>query len=376
MKNTFLVGYYGMQNTGDDALMNVSAWGAQRFLHTDVTINTPHPVQLYSGEKKPSVLVEKQSFPAQNRLRQYSTAMESDGIIFGGGSVLHNSRDINLKRHLMALSNGRKHLALGIGIGPFTDVNAEKACRKFLNECHFVGVRDKASLEIAEAIAPNANVELSFDLAPLMLQTENFELASLERKGIAICLCPKERLLGDIEAEKNRLEKIAASLDLIQGLTGEMIYFVDFNGHQDLGDRAEHQEVASYLSESTRYQMVDYDANPYRVLQRMASYKLAISMRLHASVFGFLTETPVISLNYHSKCNAWCHQTGMPIAHILDATEFDPGALVNLATDGLEHGFEQNELTVNMAVQAAMKNWRPTYEYSKQTSVFGCHTSL
>ena len=267
-------------------------------------------------------------------------------------------------------------MALGLGLGPFEDVNAEKACAKFLSECQFVGLRDRASFDIAKAIAPHANLELSFDLSPLMLQVENFELFDVERRAIAVCMSSQERIHGQPELESKLLKKLASSLDLIHRLTGQVIHFIDFNGSEGLGDRAVHQELASYLSDTTRYQLVEYDANPFRVLQRIASYKLLISMRLHASIFGFLTQTPVLSLNASAKCQQWCEQTGMANEHIFDANEFDPGMLVNVARKGLEKGFEPDRLTVKMAVQAAMKNWRPCYEYAEHNAVFSCHSSV
>ena len=99
-------------------------------------------------------------------------------------------------------------------------------------------------------------------------------------------------------------------------------------------------------------------------------------MRLHASVFGFLTETPVISLNYHAKCKEWCDQTGMPESHIFDASDFDPGVLLNVARQGLEDGFKKNGLRINSAIQASMKNWRFNDELTAEHSVFGCYTAL
>ena len=59
MSTSFLVGYYGMKNTGDDALMNVTAWGAKRFFKSDFIVNSPVPVQLFNGSKKPPILVGK-----------------------------------------------------------------------------------------------------------------------------------------------------------------------------------------------------------------------------------------------------------------------------------------------------------------------------
>lgn len=369
MNKSFLVGYYGMLNTGDDALLNATAWGAKRFLNAEgFHLNAPRPVTLSSNETLPDCLVEKQLFPAQNRLRQYKAAIDSNRVIFGGGSVLHNARDINLKRHLMRLSSGRHHLALGVGLGPFVDSKAEKACRSFLQECQFVGVRDAQSYDIAQSIAPEANVELTFDLAPQLLAMPGAGLLDVERRGIAVCLCPRERLSGDLEAESERLKLLASALDTIHLFTQEKIYFVDFNGHPALGDKQVHQELASILSPETAHAFIEYNANPLLVLQRMASFKSVISMRLHAAVFGFLTNTPVVSLNYHRKCNAWGEQIGMPEEYLFDASEFDPRVLANQVCLGISEGFKRSEMSVEKALELSMTNWSMCYDYINESN--------
>ena len=377
MKKSLLVGYYGMQNTGDDALMNATAWGAKRFLGSDkLSVTSPQSLKLYNGESLPGTLTIPQNFPSQNRLECYHKAIDSNRIIFGGGSVLHNARDINLKRDLMMLSRGRNHLALGVGIGPFSNTRAEQSCKRFLNACEFVGVRDAASYDIAQSIAPHANVVLTFDMAPQLLNIEGFKVVPVQRKGIAVCLCPKERLLGNLQAEHTRLKYIANALDAQYRLTQEPIVFVSFNGHPELGDHQIHKEVATLLSTKTVFNFVEYDSNPFRVLQRMATFKVAICMRLHAAVFSYLTSTPFISLNYHSKCEQWGNQIGLSKRYGFDSENFDPKVLANEVCKGIADGFESCDLSLNQAINLSMDNWRNCYENTKQSHDFGCYSTL
>jgi len=377
MKKSLLVGYYGMQNTGDDALMNATAWGAKHFLGSDqLSVTSPLSQKLYSGARLPGTLSAQQHFPGQNRFKSYLKAIDSNRIIFGGGSVLHNARDINLKRDLMKLSRGRNHLALGVGIGPFTDTRAEQSCKRFLNACEFVGVRDAASYDIAQSIAPHSNVVLTFDLAPQLLKIEGFDIVPVKRKGIAVCLCPNERLSGDYQTERQRLKNIANILDTQYLLTDEPIVFVSFNGHPGLGDHQIHKEVASLLSSKTMFTFVEYDTNPFRVLQRMATFKLAICMRLHASVFSYLTHTPLISLNYHTKCEQWSKQVGLPKRYSFDSKSFDPKAVANEVCLGLSDGFESCKLSVSHAINLSMENWRHCYESKKKPYDFSCYSTL
>lgn len=356
--STYIVGYYGMKNTGDDALMTAAIHGARTTLNTpNINISSPIDVKLNTGEKLNGYLHGKQKFPGQNRLSHYARAIDSKQVIFGGGSVFHNAHDIDMKRDMMMFSGGRNHLALGVGLGPFKNTRAEKSCAKFLNTCGFTGLRDPQSFEIAKAIAPNANTALTFDLAPQLTALDGFNLVEMERQGIAVCLCPLERLNDNHEQETRRLKLIAMSLDHIHALTGEKITFIDFNGHEQLGDAQVHQEVASFMSEKTRHSFVSYDANPLRVLQRIAAFKAVIGMRLHASVFAFITETPLISLNYHSKCEQWCEQIGLAAKYQFNLKHFDAFELIQVVSNGITRGFARPSLSAQEALNLSMKNW-------------------
>lgn len=382
--SAYLVGYYGMLNSGDDALMTAAHAGLKRLLpNVQINLSTSTDVQLYSGEYYPASLRPVQRFMAENRLRQYAHASQAMHVVFGGGSVFHNARDINLKRHLMKLSAGRQHYALGVGLGPFKDLAAERACARFLNECSFTGLRDAHSLEVAMAIAPDAHYQLTFDLAPQLLALDDFSLKPAKRSGIAVCLCPHERLSGNIQAEQARLRALAKTLEQVQRDTGEMIYLVDFNGHAELGDRQVHRNLAHYFEADTRWCICGYDSNPLTMLQLMAGFKLALCMRLHASVFAYLTKTPQVSLNYHRKCTQWARQIGLSAEQIIELGELTdranssgPHALSHTLRKGLNQGFFEPLLPVNQAIDLSMSNWSMLYETQQQASHFNCYSAL
>lgn len=356
---TYLCGYYGMQNSGDDALLLATAWGSSQFLKEDnFLVSTPKDLDFPGLSGVGKTLSETQNFRGENRLRHYINAYKSKRIIFGGGSVLHNSHDINQKRHLIKLTGNKKNaLAIGVGIGPFRDGEAEKSCAKFLNECAFVGVRDKDSYEVAKGIAPSANIKLTFDLAPQLLLNNYYYSHNFKRKGICICLCPRESLEGDYSSENLRNKRIAQSIKKVWEETGEPITLLDFNGHTDLGDRGVHQEIINLLGESVSANHITYDPNPLAVLKRLGEFKLILGMRLHASILGFLAATPVISLNYHSKCVGWCDQIGLAQELQFDTANIDPELLGNTILEGLESGFIAPQLSQQQAIKNSLLNW-------------------
>ncbi|GLS24792.1 polysaccharide pyruvyl transferase CsaB [Marinibactrum halimedae] len=354
-----LCGFYGMKNSGDDALLLSAGWGAKKFLGVQkVSVTTPMALSNKDFDTIPSTLVEKQRFKGENRFRRYSSAILSQFIIFGGGSVLHSASDIHQKIHMMKLSATKFSLALGVGLGPFKNVAAEKACVKFLNECRFVGVRDKTSLEIAQAIAPTANVHKTFDLAPMLLCREDFELFDVPRKGIAFNLCWSQ--VDDVNDSSNK-KKITEVVEVINRLhleSNEPVYLLDINGHPIMGDHHLHKAITKRLPHGVVERHIEYDSNPLRLLQRLASFKAVVSMRLHGAILSFMANTPVISLNYHSKCREWCRSIGMSEEQQLSSENFSSEELLFALDQTINGNIPTPSLTLAHAVQASFDNWR------------------
>lgn len=376
-KNYYLCGYYGMENSGDDALLLSTMLGASRFLKVDTfSVNSPTQLQVPKRGVYQAKLVKTQRFRGENRLRQCFSASQSDGVIFGGGSVLHCDRDIQTKRLMMKLAGKGPHLALGVGIGPFANSRAEKACAKFLNECTYTGVRDSNSFAIAKSISPKANIEQTFDLAPALTAELdkhffNNQYEDQFRRGIGVALCPRESLAqnqltneevikdkqGGMLAEQRRIRAISEGLAQVHRATGEPIFLIDFNGHSTLGDAAVHDEIQKYLPVNIPVFRVPYDANPIRVMARLAKLKAVVSMRLHGSILSYMTDTPVISINYHSKCEGWCDQVGMPNEYRFNADLIDSNQLAKVVIDGVEGRFSSCKLSKQEAYARSIRNF-------------------
>ncbi|PKI18168.1 polysaccharide pyruvyl transferase family protein [Colwellia sp. 12G3] len=359
--DAYLVGYYGMRNSGDDALMYATAWAAKNILgcnNTKVGLYGDYSRETQSDHQLS--LKFTQQFSGQNRLLHYKTAIQSKRIIFGGGSVLHSETDINLKRQLMSLANQKKSLAVGVGIGPFNSSAAEKSCAKFLNECGYIGVRDSASLDIAQAIAPHANVHKTFDLAPLLLCSNQYKPTVNERQGIALTLCSVAiDAMGktDKTKEEKRVEQFVQLITQLYVQTGEPITLIEFNGHDVLGDWKINNNILARLDKSIPVSIKKYEPNPIALLNNLSSYKAILSMRLHGSILGYLANTPVLSINYHSKCKGWCDDIGMPEDYQIDLFNLPIEQIVAQIKLGVSTKFQQPTLSVNNALKNSLSNW-------------------
>jgi polysaccharide pyruvyl transferase WcaK-like protein len=358
--HAYLTGYYGMQNTGDDVLLYTTRWASHHLL--GATHNKVSSAGLIKCEEFGDIqAMSEPRFRGQQRLSHYKNALQSEKVIFGGGSVLHSSKDLEFKRHLIKLAGRKASRAVGVGIGPFESLEAEKACAKFLNECGFTGVRDPESLAIAQTIAPNANVKLTFDLAPLMLCHQTNRLIDIERNGIMFNFCQQAvDPFGNVNQE-NEQKRIDIAVDAIEQTwqqTQEPIFLLDFNNHSQFGDFRIHKQIMSRVSSEVSMTHIEYDPNPFKVLQRIASFKATVSMRLHSAIMSFMANTPALSINYHKKCRRWCEQVGVPENYQFDAQNIAPQQLSQQLKQGVGTGFAEPTMKPDEALQAALLNWK------------------
>ncbi|AWJ93121.1 hypothetical protein Sp245p_25160 (plasmid) [Azospirillum baldaniorum] len=363
MTDTFLAGYYGMRNSGDDALLAVTIWGARHFLGAEKLVASGARLPVLPGLDGVRGLYRcgdetrdhGRLVRMERRLRSFLGGLASRRVIFGGGSVFHTHGDLRDKIMLMRGAGAQGHLALGVGIGPFRDSRAEKTCGELLKRLSFVGVRDEESLRIARSIAPEANVKKTFDLAPLLgsaLDIAPPDPAS-ERRGIGIALCKDE--LGS-DRDQRIVERVAqAILRLPDGITDEVV-LIDFNGHGLHGDAPLHSRLAERLQNLVPIRHLPYDPNPSNVMRTIGGLKAIVAMRLHAAVFGFLADTPTTLLSYHPKCDGWARDIGLPAKMVHDCEDLAPASLA-LSIEGAVQGGARPRLSREMARDAAMLNW-------------------
>jgi polysaccharide pyruvyl transferase WcaK-like protein len=358
--NAYIVGYYGMYNTGDDALLYSARWASHHLLSSQnniISSATDTKCQEFGDVRAiPNAL-----FRGHQRLLHYKNALQSEKVIFSGGSVLHTESDIQFKRHLIALAGREQSRCTGVGLGPFTSVSAEKACAKFLSECGFIGLRDKQSYDMAKDLCPEANVELTFDLAPTMLCSQKNKLIGIERSGIMFNFC--QQAIDAFGNTNNKVEfsRIQSAIKIIKRIwfeTNEPIYLVDFNAHCCFGDFQVHRKIIDQLNEDIPVIHIQYDPNPFRVLQRIAGFKASVCMRLHASILSFMAKTPSISINYHNKCKNWCDQIGMSQEYQFDALEVCSDSVANALKQCLGIKFAKPIMTTEDSIRASLLNWR------------------
>lgn len=359
MRRVLISGYYGVQNTGDDALLAASAWGARLAFGSSLAIAaTASRLPIFPGSSsiRPATPAA-QRFRGEARLRRAWEAFRAQSFLFGGGSVFHTAEQLNLVRRLLDLSGGGPHLAAGVSLGPFRSVADERACARVLRRLRFVGLRDQESHEMARALAPGIESRLTFDVAPLIARLDGAPTRPAIRRGIGFALCENEGDRSDREGDLQRRERIASVLSILKSDFDEEVVFIDFNGDPQRGDLEVHADLAARARNlRIPVRRVTYDPHPLEMLRTVAGLRAIVAMRLHAAVFAFLTGVPTVMLSYHPKCVGWANQVGLPTAP-QDSKTFDVRAVADQLMTAVQGQAPAPALSVAAAEERALLNF-------------------
>jgi polysaccharide pyruvyl transferase WcaK-like protein len=321
-----------MQNAGDDAFIEVTNWGAAEFWkQEECYFVTPRMPQLIHRAQS---IWPFASYAALARgLWQIA---RSSVFVSAGGSTFHSAfhaQDLRtyawLKKKLgFSGATG----AIGISLGPYTSVKAEKQHIAYLKSLDFLALRDTPSFELAMSYNLPYLPVRAFDLAALLPDVPGINLSCpFQHDGkpiLGISVCNYESYTqGDLVHEKQRNAFIAALL-LELMLLGDFHYrFFIFNGHPELGDEALTQELIEKVQRSYPafdYEVVPYEANVARTFSAIAQCQAMLSTRMHASIFACYAGIPFFLMEYHRKCTDFLDDVGQHPAYRLCDGELAP----------------------------------------------------
>ena len=162
-----LCGYYGFGNMGDDALLRSSIERARReFPEVSVGALTRRPRR--DGAR----------FGVACRSRRLPFAVLSCGkLIFGGGTLLQEDTSLRSLCYYSALiflarARGAKIYLWGNGLGRPRSAIGQWLMKRCLDRCHYIGLRDGHSVDIAKSLTENPNIVLEDDLALSVVSAE------------------------------------------------------------------------------------------------------------------------------------------------------------------------------------------------------------
>jgi len=313
MLRILLCGYYGQMNSGDDALAYVCLDQIYKYWNDNVIVeimsDTPiaHPCQI------------KVVYPNLTRkFSRISALLRADALVYGGGGVFQDHRGLGdlyekLKFAIIAKLKKIPIVYLSVSIGPLTTRRGKVLTKMILNLADFVSVRDEKSYNILkEELKICTELDLTYDLALLM--RESVTVVSREEKTVGVSLLP----LVDsfyLKHDKHLYENICRSLNWV-ALQGYKIKFIAFN--KTSGDDSISKKISEQIAPPVEIEFVDYNKNPYSVLEEVGRCTVFVGMRLHAIIFSYVMNVPCLMINYHPKCEEFVKHMRINSETIID----------------------------------------------------------
>ena len=322
-------GYYGHQNTGDDAFVEVASWGAKKFWSKD------NNRFLARTSRLPKTIIPNKGYPFEIKrtygLQSKILLNNTDAFVYAGGSTIHSTLDSSNIRYkaFVKKRNGAefKYGGIGVSIGPFKNSEDEKAVKSYLKQMDFLAVRDQTSFDLVSNWDLPYKPINAFDLAALLPEVYDFDFNIRKKnniKTIGISVCPYESHQKGMNLEKE-MKRNSMLIDLLKKIDTLGVFHFKFyviNGNEMYGDLKLTKETTSRVSPKS-FELCNYDKNTRNTWESIAKCDFIISTRLHAAIFACFAEVPFMLNEYHRKCEDFLSNVGYNEEYRLYNSEYN-----------------------------------------------------
>ena len=344
----FIVGYYGFENAGDEAILEAMLEQLRALRPgLDITVASGNPEATSARYGVCGV--------PWNDIGAIRNAVEQAALVLvGGGGLFHDYWGVDpdaflTNRHwgpvyfatpaVLAMLYEKPLMLYAVGVGPLLSEHARKFTRAAADAADQVTVRDAGSKDLLESIG----------VAPdKILITADPVLAFARDGGTApSSLSPKEAtaqpLLGvslrhwAIGTYPDFWEReVAAALDTFLETSGGAVLFLPFQtcaGERE-NDRAVIERVRSSMRSKAAVRILP-DSSPDALYAAAGACDVILGMRLHSLVFAFLNRRPFVALSYDPKVGEFARTAGVE-GFALDITAVDAPSLARLLHRALD----------------------------------------
>lgn len=336
-------GYYGFQNSGDEAvlqsiLLALQAEGEAQGIRVEPIVLSADPAwteRTYGVRAVPRM-----------KLGEVAAALrQCDGLISGGGSLLQDATGaLTIPYYLtilqLALWFGKPTFIYAQGIGPVNRRLYDPFIRGIFKRSRYLSVRDQESAELLQRMGvPAARIDVVPDPVMGLRLRESAERKS-GKEGQAPVVGISVRYWNKERAELNAL---AETLKQVLSLSEREVTlrFLPFHLPSDVEASGYVMERLRELSvEPSRLQLVSGVTHPQDMLAEVSACDVLIGMRLHSLIYAASQSVPLAGLSYDPKIDQFLHRLDMraSASTSTDGTEFDPGRVAGEVLELLEHG--------------------------------------
>ena len=310
MKNVLISGYYGFNNTGDEAM-----------IETMSTLLAKRDYGLIVLSSNPEKTKELYNVDAYDRYKFWSIVKairKTDILVSGGGTLF---QDITSKKSIwyylgivkLAQLLGKKVVIAYQGMGPINTKFYRWITKKTLNKksVKLIALRDKQAYEYAKEMGiKEEKMILSSDMIFMMKPPANERSLKILKDNVHN-LQEGEKLIGFSVREwkdKDRTDLFAEVADKLVEKYNARIVFFPFHKPKDA-------EISKIIMHKMKHEdktvLIPNRYLPSEILGTMGQMDINIGVRLHALVFSALMNVPTVGISYEPKIDGFLEMINM-----------------------------------------------------------------
>lgn len=310
MKGVLISGYYGFNNTGDEAMIET--------LSIELAKKNYRLVVLSSNPERTKELYNVEAYDRYNFFEIIKAIRKTDILISGGGTLF---QDITSKKSIwyylgivkLAQLMGKKICIAYQGMGPINTKFYRWMTKKTLNKksVKLIALRDKHAYEYAKEMGINEEkMVLSSDMIFMMKPPAKERSLKILNDNVHNKK-DDEKLIGFSVREwkdKDRTDLFAEVADKLVEKYNARIVFFPFHKPKDA-------EISKIIMHKMKHEdktvLIPNRYLPSEILGTMGLMDVNIGVRLHALVFSALMNVPTIGISYEPKIDGFLEMINM-----------------------------------------------------------------
>lgn len=354
MKKILFSGYFGFDNSGDDAILKAMVDDFKK-LNIDIELKA-----FSNNPVKTEKIYDIKSADRFNLSHLIANLKETDLFISGGGSLLQDvtsTRSLAYYLFLIFLAKilGKKVYVYANGIGPINKPFNRFMTKIILEKVDFISLRDKLSYDFVKKLKlKNKNIKVTadpvFSLEPISdKKTEEI----LAKEGIKI----SQNTIGICIREWKKAQDLKEKLAYVCDYLVEMGYDVLLVPFHMPRDNVYSMELAKLCKNKDRISTITKTYKAQELMGIFRKCKLLLAMRLHSVIYAAVVNLPMVGLIYDPKVRAMVDELG--ISEYVDVENFTTDELIDQvkkALDNLEQRRIILEKNTNKKKEKAKEN--------------------
>lgn len=322
MKKIVVSGYFGFDNSGDDAILKAMVEDFKKL---------NREIKMTALSNNPEKTKEVYGIDAVNRFslpELYNALKDADLLLSGGGSLLQDITSTRSIIYYLSVIILAKILRKDVyvyanGIGPI-DKKINRILTKWvLNKVSYITLRDELSYKFVRDLGVvNKNILVTADPVFTLKAAEDERVEEILRdEGIAITNKTLGFCIRDYKNDEFIKEKFAKTIDyLIE--SGYDILLVPFHNPRD---NVYSREVAEKCKHREKVMLIEKSYSAGELMGIFKKLKLLLAMRLHSLVYAASVNLPMVGIIYDPKVEAMVKELG--ISEAVNVEDFTPEEL-------------------------------------------------